>query len=92
MIACLRSAQFQYPDQSGSVVVELRRHHDIHAQCDNKEFVVMQRFTRLAGVVTRKVWGTYAEATRDWDEKVSRWTDQGLVRRDAKIIGFREEG
>ena len=92
MIACLRSAQFSYPDNSGSVVVELRRHHDTNAQCDNKEFIVMQRFTRLPGVVMRKVWGTYAEACRDWDEKVAKVTDTGLIRRDAKIIGFREEG
>ena len=92
MIACLRSAQFSYPDGSGSVVVELRRHHDTSAQCDNKEFIVMRRFTRLPGVVTRKTWGTYAEAVRDWDEKVVRLTDTGMTRRDAMIIGFREEG
>lgn len=92
MIACLRSAQFSYPDNSGSVVVELRRHHDTSAQCDNKEFIVMKRFTRLPGVVIRKAWGTYAEAVRDWDEHVAKLTDTGLQRRDAKIIGFREEG
>jgi hypothetical protein len=92
MIACLRSATFQYPDQSGSVVVELRRHHDTDARCDNKAFVVMQRFTRLPGVVTRKSWGTYREAVRDWDVKVTQLTDTGLTRRDATIIGFREEG
>jgi len=92
MIACLRSANFQYPDQSGSVVVELRRHHDTAASCDNKEFIVMQRFTRLPGVVTKKSWGTYREAVRDWDERVAKLTDTGLARLDAKIIGFREEG
>jgi hypothetical protein len=73
-------------------VVELRRHHDTAASCDNKEFVVMRRFTRLPGVVTRKAWGTYREAVRDWDEQVAKLTDTGLARRDAKIIGFREEG
>jgi hypothetical protein len=78
MIACLRSANFQYPDRT--------------AQCDNKEFIVTQRFTRLSGVVMRKAWGTYREAVRDWDEKVTKLTDTGLERRDAKIIGFREEG
>ena len=92
MIACLRSVQFQYPDQSGSIVVELRRHHDTKAQCDNKAFVVMQRYTRLPGVVMRKAWGTYAEAVRDWDAKVVKIEDHGLTRRDIKIVGFREEG
>ena len=92
MIACLRSAQFSYPDGSGSVVVELRRHHDTTAQCDNKEFIVTKRLTRLPGVLIRKAWGTYREAARDWDEKVAQLTDTGLARRDAKIIGFREEG
>lgn len=92
MIACLRSANFMYPDHSGSIVVELRRHHDTSAQCDNKEFVVMKRFTRLPGVGMRKAFGTYAEACRHWDDQVVQLTDQGLARRDAKIIGFREEG
>ena len=92
MIACLRSAQFQYPDGSGSVVVELRRHHDTYSQCDNKEFVVTKRLTRLPRVIMRKAFGTYQEAVRDWDEKVARITDTGLVRRDARIVGFHEEG
>lgn len=92
MIACLRSAQFSYPDGSGSVVVELRRHHDTYSQCDNKEFVVMKRLTRFPAIIMRKAWGTYAEAVRDWDEKVAKITDTGLERRDAMIIGFREEG
>lgn len=92
MIACLRSASFSYPDDSGSVVVELRRHHDTEAQCDNKQFVVMRRITRLPGVVIKKVFGTYNEAVRYWDEKVAVATDQGLTRRDAKIIGWHEEG
>ena len=92
MIACLRSAQFSYPDGSGSIVVELRRHHDTSARCDNKQFVVTKRMTRLPGVLIKKEWGTYQEAVRDWDEKVIRITDTGLIRRDAKIIGFHEEG
>lgn len=92
MIACLRSTQFSYPDGSGSIVVELRRHHDTQASCDNKEFVVSKRLTRFPGVVIKKRWGTYAEAVRDWDEKVAIITDTGLLRRDTKIIGFREEG
>jgi len=92
MIACLRSAQFSYPDGSGSIVVELRRHHDTEAACANKEFVVLQRMTRLPKVLIRKSFGTYAEAVRHWDEKVTKITDTGLTRRDAKIIGFREEG
>ena len=92
MIACLRSAQFSYPDGSGSIVVELRRHHDTSARCDNKQFVVTKRMTRLPGVLIKKEWGSYQEAVRDWDEKVIRITDTGLIRRDAKIIGFHEEG
>mgnify|MGYP001569425685 FL=1 len=92
MLACLRSAQFTYPDDGGSILVELRRHHDINAQCDNKEFLVTKRFTRLPGVMIRKAFGTYAEATRYWDEQVAVVTDMGLARRDAKIIGFHEEG
>jgi hypothetical protein len=83
---------FTYPDGTGSVVVELRRHHDTNASCDNKEFVVTRRLTQLPQVLIRKSWGTYAEAVRDWDEKVTRLTDTGLARRDIKIIGFREEG
>ena len=92
MLACLRSAQFMFPDRSASVVVELRRHHDINAQYDNKEFLVTRRFTRLPGVLIRKAFGTYAEATRYWDEQVAIVTDTGLVRRDSKIIGWHEEG
>ena len=92
MLACLRSANFMYPDDAGSIVVELRRHHDIYAQCDNKEFLVTKRLTRLPGVIMRKEFGTYAEATRYWDEQVAVVTDMGLVRRDARIIGFHEEG
>ena len=92
MIACLRSTQFQYPDGSGSIVVELRRHHDTTAQCDNKAFVVTKRLTRFPRVLIRKSFGTYREASRDWDAKVCQLTDTGLQRRDTKIVGFREEG
>lgn len=91
MLACLRSAQFMYPDGSGSVVVELRRHHDVHARRDNKEFLVTRRLTRLP-VLTTKAFGTYREAVSYWDGEVVKLTDTGLARRDAKIIGFREEG
>jgi len=92
MIACLRSAEFQYPDRSGSIVVELRRHHDTRASCDNKAFVVTKRVTRYPQVIIKKAWGTYNEACRDWDEKVMKLVDTGLERRDFKIIGWREEG
>lgn len=92
MIACLRSAQFQYPDGSGSIVVELRRHHDTNAQCANKAFVVTRRLTRFPHVLIRKSFGTYREAVRDWDEKVAQITDTGLHRRAITMLGFREEG
>ena len=92
MLACLRSAQFYYPDMSASVVVELRRHHDTRANAANKEFLVMKRFTRLPGAVTTKAFGAYREATHYWDEEVAKLTDSGMTRRDAKIVGFHEEG
>ncbi len=92
MIACLRSAQFMYPDGSGSICVELRRHHDTTASCDNKAFVVTRRLTRLPQVMVKKAFGTYAEACRDWDEKVTKITDMGLIRREIKILGWHEEG
>ena len=81
-----------YADRSASIVVELRRHHDTRADCDNKEFLVMKRFTRLPGALTTKSFGAYREATRYWDEEVAKLNDQGLQRRDSKIIGFHEEG
>lgn len=92
MLACLRSAQFFYPDRSASIVVELRRHHDTQAQHDNKEFLVTKRLTRLPSVLMTKAFGTYSEATRYWDEEVVKLTDTGMERRDAKIVGFHEEG
>ena len=92
MLACLRSAQFMYPDYSGSIVVELRRSHDIYAQCDNKAFIVTRRMTQLPHVLISKAFGTYNEATRYWDEQVKLVEDMGLLRRDIKIIGFHEEG
>lgn len=92
MIACLRSATFMWPDRSGSVVVELRRHHDTSAQAKNKEFLVMKRLTRLPGVLIIKTFGTYREAARYWDGEVAKLTDTGLERRDARLIGFHEEG
>jgi hypothetical protein len=48
--------------------------------------------TRYPQVIIKKAWGTYPEACRDWDEKVMKLVDTGLVRRDSKIIGWREEG
>lgn len=52
----------------------------------------MKRLTRLPGAVMRKSFGAYREAIRYWDEEVAKLTDQGLERRDAKIVGFHEEG
>jgi len=92
VIACLRSAQFMYPDYSGSIVVELRRHHDTDARCDNKAFLVTRRLTRLPSVILQKRFGAYPEACRYWEELVHKVEDEGLIRRDAKIIGFHEEG
>lgn len=43
-------------------------------------------------VLMTKAFGTYHEACRYWDEQVAVLTDTGMERRDAKIIGFREEG
>lgn len=92
MIACLRSARFLYRDGSGSVLVELRRHHDIHAQYKNKEFLVMKRLSSLPGVLIQKSFGTYHEASRYWDRWVAILSDTGMERRDARIIGFHQEG
>ena len=91
MLVCLRSAQFQYLDRSGSVLVELRRHHDLNAQCANKEFLVTKRIT-WPQVIMTKAFGTYPEATRYWDEQVAKLTNTGMERRDARIVGFHEEG
>lgn len=91
MLVCLRSAQFMYPDDVGGIVVELRRHHDTAAQRDNKEFIVTKRLTRLPVLMT-KAFGTYPEASRYWYEQVAVLSDKGFVRRDARIIGFHEEG
>ena len=92
MLACLRSAQFIYPDLSGSIVVELRRHHDTDAYCDNKQFIVTKRFTRMPHLLMTKAFGTYPEAARYWDEQFKKVEDMGLVRRDVQIVGFHEEG
>lgn len=91
MLACLRSAQFLYPDGSGGIVVELRRHHDTASRCDNKAFLVTKRLT-AAPVLMTKAFGTYQEAARYWDEQVAILMDTGMERRDARIIGFHEEG
>ena len=91
MLVCLRSTSFAYADGSGSIVVELRRHHDTDSTCDNKEFLVTKRLTR-ASVLMTKVFGTYPEATRYWDEQVIKLADTGMARRDTQIIGWHEEG
>jgi len=92
LLVCLRSAQFMYQDRSGSIVVELRRHHDTQAQTGNKAFLVTKRLTRLPSALMTKSFGTYREAVRYWDLQVSVLVDTGMERRDAKIIGFHEEG
>ena len=91
MLACLRSTSFTYPDGGGSIVIELRRHHDTKASCDNKEFLVTKRLT-MAPVIMTKAFGTYPEATRYWDEQVIRLADTGMARRETRIIGWHEEG
>ena len=91
MLVCLRSTSFAYADGSGSIVVELRRHHDTDAQCDNKNFLVTKRLTMARALMT-KAFGTYQEATRYWDEQVVKLTDTGMARRNTQIIGWHEEG
>jgi hypothetical protein len=91
VLACLRSAQFLYRNARGGVVVELRRHHDIDARYDNKEFVVTKRLIAMPVLMT-KSFGTYREASKYWDEEVSKLKDEGLEQQDVRIIGFREEG
>jgi hypothetical protein len=97
VIALSRSAKFVYPDDSAAIHVELRRHHDIrprHASVrgDHKSFVVMRRFSRIKGPVEKTPFKTYKEAARYWDVQVDMLTQQGLIRRDDKLMGFREEG
>lgn len=91
MLVCLRSAHFLYPDDSGGIVVELRRQHDTSAAVRNRQFLVTKRLTRMPVLIT-KPFGTYREAVRYWDTEVSKLIDEGLERRDARIIGFHEEG
>lgn len=95
MIACLRSVRFMPADRSRSLFVELRRHHDTKARCDNKSFVVMTRippFGMMAGTAITKSFGTYSEAAEHWDTTVRRYEDQGLIRDQMRIVGFHEEG
>lgn len=92
MLVCLRSALFQYPRDAGGVVVELRRHHDTDARYDNKEFIVTRRLTQMPGILITKVFGTYREACQHWDLHVKVLEDQGLERRNIRIMGFHEEG
>jgi len=91
MLVCLRSATFQYPDDTGAIVVELRRSHDTDARTRNKAFVVTRRLTRLRAMTTKE-YGTYREAAGRWDLEVRKLTDEGLQRRDFSILGFHEEG
>ena len=91
MLVCLRSTSFAYADGSGSIVVELRRHHDTDATCANKDFLVTKRLT-MARVLMTKAFGTYAEACRYWDEQVAKLTDTGMRQRNFQIIGWHEEG
>ena len=91
MLVCLRSTSFSYADGSGSIVVELRRHHDTDAQCDNKSFLVTKRLTMARALMT-KAFGTYPEACRYWDEQVMKLVDTGMARRNTQIIGWHEEG
>ena len=91
MIACLRSAQFLYADGISGIVVELRRHHDTRASANNKEFLVTRRLTRLNIVMTKPFSG-YREAARHWDAEVAKLVDEGLERRDVRIVGWHEEG
>lgn len=90
MIALLRSSTFVYPDGS-EVVVEVRRVHDEHAHAANKEFIFTRRLPAMRSIFKRS-FGTPREALRYHDEQLSILADQGLRRRDAFIMGFREEG
>lgn len=82
MLACLRSTQFIYPDKSGSIYVELRRH--------NKEFIVTQRIPRLR-IMHSVRKGTLNEARSIWLETIHRYEDSGMKRKDLLISGFHEE-
>jgi len=91
VLACLRSARFLYPDGSGSIVVELRRHHDLNSN-GIKEFLVTRRLTMSPTTLITKAFGTLPEAIRHWDLHVAVLTDKGMERRDDRIVGFHEEG
>lgn len=83
MIACLRAAKFRFPDDSGSVFVEMRRR--------NAKFIVSERIPRLS--VLRNInKDTYNEASVAWCELVRKHEDAGMRRCDQTIMGFHEEG
>jgi hypothetical protein len=83
MMACLRSARFVFPDDSGSIFVELRRRND--------HFIVSERIPKLK--VLRNInRGTYREGCATWDELVHKHEDSGMRRSDLVIQGFHEEG
>ena len=92
MIALLRSARFIYADGS-SQFVEVRRLHDQRdlGGCDNKAFAFSRRLPRAHMTFTRN-FGTMREAFRYWDDQVLLLSDQGLERRDSRIMGWHEEG
>lgn len=92
MIALLRSARFIYADGS-SQFVEVRRLHDQHDMngLTNKAFAFSRRLPRAHMTFTRNFY-TLREAFRYWDEQVLILTDQGLERRDSRIMGWHEEG
>jgi len=83
MMACLRSTRFSFPDDSGSIFIELRRR--------NEHFIVSERIPRLK--VMRNInKGTLQEAREVWDTLVHKHEDAGMRRLDLQIQGFHEEG
>lgn len=52
----------------------------------------MTKRLSMLPVLMTKSFGTYPEATRYWDGEVAKLTDTGMERRDAKIVGWHEEG
>lgn len=83
MIACLRAARFVFPDDSGSVFVELRRRND--------KFIISERIPRLS-VLRNISKDTFNEASAMWNELVHKHEDGGMRRCDPAIMGFHEEG
>jgi hypothetical protein len=90
MIACLRAARFQFPDDSASVFIELRR-HGAGSMPGEKQFVVSERMPKV-NMIRNINKGTYNEAVAEWSSLVQKWADLGLRRNDPIIMGFHEEG